>query len=136
MTRISTFLSQARQRPEILLYLMTAAVPLGFSVWQTLLNNFAIERAGFTGAEMGILHSLREVPGFLSFAVVFVLLIMREQRLALVSLLLLGIGTAITGYFPSVLGLYCTTVLMSIGGIISRYSSGISCTTDSVKPTM
>lgn len=115
MTRISTFLSQARQRPEILLYLMTAAVPLGFSVWQTLLNNFAIERANFTGAEMGILQSLREVPGFLSFAVVFVLLIMREQRLALVSLLLLGIGTAITGYFPTVLGLYCTTVLMSIG---------------------
>jgi len=32
-----------------------------------------------------------------------------------VSLLALGIGTAITGMLPSVLGLYCTTVLMSLG---------------------
>ena len=40
---------------------------------------------------------------------------MREQSLALWSLLILGIGTALTGYFPTVLGLYFTTVLMSIG---------------------
>jgi hypothetical protein len=104
-----------RQRPEFLLYVMTAGIPLSFAVWQALLNNFAIERAAFTGAEMGILQSLREIPGFLSFTVVFVLLLMREQTLALVSLLLLGVGTALTGFFPTVLGLYCTTVLMSIG---------------------
>jgi len=40
---------------------------------------------------------------------------MREQSLALWSLLLLGIGTAATGYFPTVLGLYLTTVVMSLG---------------------
>ena len=28
---------------------------------------------------------------------------------------MLGLGTAITGFFPSVIGLYCTTVIMSIG---------------------
>jgi predicted MFS family arabinose efflux permease len=115
MQTLSTYLSRTRQRPEILLYLMTVAVPFSFAAWLTLLNNFAIERADFTGVEMGILQSLREIPGFLSFAVVFVLLLVREQRLALLSLLLLGIGTALTGYFPSVLGLYCTTVLMSLG---------------------
>lgn len=103
------------QRPEILLYLFAAAVPISFSVWQALLNNFAIEQAAFTGVEMGILQSLREIPGFLSFLVVFVLLIMKEQTLAFVSMLILGIGTAITGLFPSVVGLYLTTVLMSIG---------------------
>jgi len=80
-----------------------------------LINNFAIERAAFTGVEIGILQSLREIPGFLAFAVVFLLLLMREQTLALVSLLLLGIGTAITGALPSVVGLYATTVLMSLG---------------------
>ena len=37
-------------------------------------------------------------------------LIVADQSLAL-----LGIGTALTGWFPTVLGLYCTTVLMSIG---------------------
>lgn len=103
------------RRPEILLLLMAVAVPLSFAAWRTLLNNFAIERAAFTGQEMGILQSLREIPGFLAFGVVFLLLIMREQRLAVVSLGLLGIGTALTGFFPSVIGLYVTTVIMSIG---------------------
>jgi hypothetical protein len=103
------------KRPEVLLMLMAASVPLSFSVWSTLLNNFVIERANFTGREIGILQSLREIPGFMAFAVVFVLLIVREQSLAFLSLLLLGIGTIITGWFPSVLGLYVTTILMSIG---------------------
>ncbi len=103
------------RRPETLLLLMAVAVPLSFAAWRTLVNNFAIERAAFTGQEMGILQSLREVPGFLAFGVVFLLLIVREQRLAVVSLGLLGLGTAVTGFFPSVLGLYVTTVIMSIG---------------------
>ena len=94
---------------------MAAAVPFSFATWQALLNNFAIEQAQFTGAEIGILQSLREVPGFIAFTVVFLLLLMREQTLAWVSLALLGIGTAITGFFPTVVGLYATTVLMSLG---------------------
>ncbi|MDH3593242.1 MAG: MFS transporter [Rhodospirillales bacterium] len=103
------------RRPELLLLLMAAAVPLSFATWQALLNNFAIERAAFTGAEMGILQSLREVPGFLAFAVVFLLLLLREQALAYLALALLGLGTAVTGFFPSVVGLYVTTVVMSLG---------------------
>ena len=103
------------RRPEVLLILMASAVPLSFATWSNLINNFAIERAAFTGAEIGILQSLREIPGFLAFAVVAVLLLMREQSLALWSLLLLGVGTAATGYFPNVLGLYLTTVVMSLG---------------------
>ncbi len=102
-------------RPETLLLLMAVAVPLSFATWRTLLNNFAIEQAAFSGQEMGILQSLREVPGFLAFGVVFLLLIIREQKLAIISLALLGIGTALTGLFPSVIGLYLTTVIMSIG---------------------
>ena len=103
------------RRPEILLLLMAAAVPLSFSTWSALLNNFAVERAAFTGVEMGILQSLREIPGFLAFAVVFLLLLVREQTLAYVALLLLGVGTVVTGWFPTVLGLYVTTVIGSIG---------------------
>ena len=103
------------QRPDILLLMMAVAVPLSFAAWRTLINNFAIEQVAFTGQEMGILQSLREIPGFLAFSVVFLLLIVREQRLAVISLLLLGIGTAVTGFFPSILGLYITTVIMSIG---------------------
>ena len=43
---------------------------LVFSTWQVLLNNFVIEQAAFTGKEIGILQSLREVPGFLDNEVV------------------------------------------------------------------
>jgi len=104
-----------RSRPEFLLLLMAGAVPLSFATWQALLNNFAIERAAFSGAEIGILQSLREVPGFLAFTVVFLLFLLKEQRIALISLILLGIGTVLTGFFPTVIGLYLTTVVMSIG---------------------
>ena len=103
------------RRPELLLLLMAAAVPLSFATWQSLLNNFAIERAAFSGADMGIVQSVREIPGFLAVGVVFVLLLMREQTLAVVSLLLLGIGTAVTGFFPSLGGLVATTLIMSVG---------------------
>ncbi|MCP4876648.1 MAG: MFS transporter [Gammaproteobacteria bacterium] len=108
-------LKQHLQKPEIYLYLFASAVPICFASWAALINNFSIEQVGFTGREIGILQSLREVPGFLAFAVVFLLVMMREQTIAFVSLLALGIGTAITGMLPSVLGLYCTTVLMSVG---------------------
>ncbi len=108
------FLNKLRT-PEMLLMLMAAAVPLSFSTWSALINNFAIERAAFDGAEFGMLQSIREIPGFLAFLVVFLLIYMREQQIAVVSLLMLGIGTAITGYFPTVIGLFCTTMLMSIG---------------------
>lgn len=103
------------QKPETLLILLAALLSLSFSVWQVLLNNFAVERAGFTGVEIGILQSLREVPGFLAFTAVFVMLVLREQRFALLSVALLGVGVAATGFWPSALGLYITTVIMSTG---------------------
>jgi len=98
-----------------LLVLMSVAMPIAFNAWSALLNNFVIERASFTGVEIGILQSLREVPGFLTFTVIFVLLIVREQLLAVIALALLGIGVAMTGFFPTAYGLYFTTVIMSIG---------------------
>ena len=94
---------------------MSIAMPLAFAIWMTLLNNFTIERAAFTGAEIGVLQSIREVPGFLAFTAVFVLLVLREQPFALLSLLLLGAGVAVTSLFPSTWGLYATTLLMSVG---------------------
>ncbi|GAB4350206.1 MAG: MFS transporter [Gammaproteobacteria bacterium] len=101
--------------PTALLFVMAAAMPLSLGTWMALINNFAVERAAFTGADIGVLQSVREIPGFLSFAVVFLLLLFREQTLALVSLLLLGVGTALTGVLPTFWGLLCTTLLMSIG---------------------
>ncbi|TPH16105.1 MFS transporter [Litorilituus lipolyticus] len=109
-----TFLKKYNQ-PEHLLLAMAFTMPLVFSVWMVLLNNFVIEKANFTGVEIGILQSLREIPGFLAFTAIYLLLFIKEQRLALMSLAITSIGVLLSGYFPSVLGLYLTTVLMSIG---------------------
>lgn len=101
--------------PQGCLIILAAAMPLSFATWMSLLNNFAIERAQFGGEEIGILQSLREVPGFLAFTAVFILLAMKERTLAFLSLIILGVGTALTGMYASVIGLYVTTVIMSIG---------------------
>ena len=103
------------QTPKNLLIVMSVAMTVAFATWMALLNNFVIERASFTGAEIGMLQSIREVPGFLAFTAVFVLLLLKEQTFAYLSLALLGIGVAATGYFPTVVGLYLTTFLMSVG---------------------
>jgi len=104
-----------RRRPEVMLMLMASASALAFATWNVLLNNFAIERAAFDGADIGVLQSLREVPGFLAFAVVFLLLVLAEQTLALAALVLLGLGIMVTGFFPSFMGLCLTTLVMSLG---------------------
>ena len=101
--------------PISLLILMSIAMPIAFNAWSAMLNNFVVEKAAFTGVEIGILQSLREVPGFLSFTLIFVLLVIKEQTFAVFSLALLGLGVCLTGFFPTVYGLYFTTVLMSIG---------------------
>lgn len=103
------------QRPESLLLLMALASPLAFATWMALLNNFVVERAGFNGLDIGVLHVVREIPGFLAFLVIYILLVLREQTLALAALVVLGVGTAATGFLPSYWGLLLTTVVSSIG---------------------
>ncbi len=113
-------LSEARSlpfwcRPVTLLFLMATAMPVAFSTWSALLNNFVIEAADFTGKEIGLLHSVREIPGFLAIGVIAILMFMREQVLGIVSLALLGAATAVTAWFPSLGGILTITMLSSIG---------------------
>lgn len=87
----------------------------GFASWSALINNFAKEAASFSGQDIGILQSVREIPGFLAFTAIILFWFMREQILAYFSLVALGIGIAITGYFPTLGGLLLTTTIMSLG---------------------
>lgn len=103
------------RRPESLLFLMAAAMPISFATWSALLNNFVIEMAGFTGVEIGWLHSVREIPGFLAIGVILIILVVREQVLAMVSLILLGVASGLTAWFPSFGGILFLTLLSSIG---------------------
>ena len=100
---------------KTLLFLLAIGNTIAFATWQVLLNNFVVEQVKFTGEEIGILQSLREVPGFLAFTAILIMLFIRQQRFAILALITLGFGTAITAFYPSALWLYFTTVLMSFG---------------------
>lgn len=103
------------RRPAALLVLMSAAMPLAFSTWMALLNNFVIEAAQFDGVDIGWLQTVREIPGFLAVGVIAIILFMREQVLGLVALLVLGVAVSVTGLFPSFYGLLVTTIIGSLG---------------------
>ncbi len=119
--RIPTLpLAEARKlpfhrQPVFLLFLMAFAMPIAFATWAALLNNFVIEAANFTGVEIGWLHTIREIPGFLAVGVIFLIIYIREQVLGLVSLILLGGASALTAYFPSFGGILVLTLISSIG---------------------
>ncbi len=98
------------------LIVLTAAAAIGLQGWRTLFNNFAVDIAQMQGHHVGLIQSVREVPGLLALLAVYVLLLlMREQRLAALSILIMGIGVGATGLFPSFAGLTLTTLVMSFG---------------------
>jgi hypothetical protein len=97
------------------LILLSVASAVGLQAWQTLFNNFAVEVAGMEGYHVGIIQSIREVPGFLALLVIYVLLIMKEHRLSALSVLFLGLGLGATGLLPNFMGLMLTTLVSSFG---------------------
>ncbi|MEM7059733.1 MAG: MFS transporter [Pseudomonadota bacterium] len=103
------------RRPEAMLLLMTGIVWFGLSLWLVLINNFAKEVVNFDGSDTGWRETVREIPGFLAFLVVFLIRFVREQTVAVVSIVLLGAATAVTSQFPSFWGLLLTTYLGSMG---------------------
>ncbi len=103
------------RRPIGLLFMMALAMPIAFNTWSALLNNFVIEVAGFDGSDIGLLHTVREIPGFLAVGVIALIIFIREQVLGLVALVMLGVATGITAFFPSMTGILTLTMLSSIG---------------------
>ena len=70
------------------LIVLTIASQVGIQGWSTLFTNFAVERAGFGGFEIGVAQSLREVPGFLSLLVVYVLMVLPEHRVVALAIMI------------------------------------------------
>ncbi|MGA1862730.1 MFS transporter [Deferribacter thermophilus] len=99
----------------IFLLLLTLAAYSGLQGWRTLFNNFAVEVANLNGFQIGIIQAVREIPGFLALLIIYLLLIFAEHRLASYSIIILGIGIALTGYLPTFYGIILTTIIMSFG---------------------
>ena len=109
-------LEHAQKSPMYLfLVVLTISSSLGLQAWHTMFNNFAVEVAGLTGKHVGMIQSVREIPGFLALLAVFVIMFIKEYRLSALSILFLGIGVAATGLLPSYAGLLLTTLVMSFG---------------------
>jgi predicted MFS family arabinose efflux permease len=97
------------------LVIMTAASTVGLQGYSILFNNFAAEMVHLDGSQVGIIQSIREIPGLLTLLLVFILLLVREHKLAALAVVLLGFGTGITALIPSYGWLIFTTVVMSFG---------------------
>lgn len=94
---------------------LTISSTIGLQTWRTLFNNFAVEVVNLEGNHIGMIQSIREIPGFLALLVVYIIIIIKEHRLSVLSVFLLGIGVAATGLLPSYAGLILTTLVMSFG---------------------
>ncbi len=109
--------TQTGLRASPVVFLMTLAFInwIGFAGWSAVLHNFTIERVGFGWFETGLTQTVREIPGFLAFTAIFWIAWFREQTIAFVSLLVLGLGVALTGALPTVTGVLISTFVMSVG---------------------
>jgi hypothetical protein len=107
---------EIKKNPMFLyLAVLTISSTIGLQAWLTLFNNFAVDIAGLDGNHVGVIQSVREVPGFLALLAVYIIMILKEHRLSALSILVLGLGLALTGLFPSYPGLILTTLVMSFG---------------------
>jgi len=107
---------EPHQKPMFrFLAVLTAASMVGLQGYAILINNFAVEAVHLEGKHIGIIQSVREIPGFLALTAVYVMMVVREHRLSAFSIALLGIGVGMTGFFPSFAGVALTSLVMSFG---------------------
>jgi len=97
------------------LIVLTICSTAGLQCWFTLFDNFSVNIVGLEGNHIGLLQSVREIPGFLALLVTYVILIIKEHRLSALSIIVLGAGVFATGLLPSFSGLILTTLVMSFG---------------------
>ena len=97
------------------LIVLTICSTAGLQCWFTLFDNFSVNIVGLEGNHIGLLQSVREIPGFLALLVTYVILIIKEHRLSALSIIVLGAGVFATGLLPSFSGLILTTIVMSFG---------------------
>ncbi len=97
------------------LLLLSITIVAGLQAWRTIFNNFAVDEVGISGFQIGVIQSVREIPGFMALLVVYLILIIKEHKIAALSVLVMGVGVCLTGFFPSFGGLIFTTLIMSLG---------------------
>jgi predicted MFS family arabinose efflux permease len=109
-------LERARRRSAFtVIVLGNFLFTFGFRIWQSLFNNFAVEELGVGAGGVSLIQSIREVPGLISLVVGFLALLLPEMRIAGLSVIVMGVGLALTGMANDLVGLMVSTFLMSLG---------------------
>lgn len=109
------FIDPAKLTAKHLLICSVFIMSLITSVWGVLLNNYAVHVVNFDGQQIGLLQSIREIPGFMAFMAIYVLLFMKEQTFAYLFLAIMCIGATLTGWFETSYWFYLSTFIMSLG---------------------
>jgi len=99
----------------IVITLSNLVVMLGFRLWQSMFNNFAVEELGVQAGQIGLIQAVRETPGLMGFLVGMLALVLVEMRIAGLSVILLGAGLFLTAAVGDLVGLLGATLVMSIG---------------------
>jgi predicted MFS family arabinose efflux permease len=108
-------LFQKQEVSILTIALNTFALYFGFTVWRVIFNNFAKEVLDITPAQIGIIQSVREIPGLLGLTVGALAVYLAEAKIVTTSIILAGVGLIMVGHSNSVLMLGAGTLVMSIG---------------------
>jgi MFS family permease len=103
------------QRTLIVIALSTLLMSMGFRVWQSIFNNFAVEELAVQAEQIGIVQAVREIPGLVGFLVGMLALVLVEIRIAGISVVVMGLGIILTGSAQNFTGLLAATLFMSVG---------------------
>lgn len=93
----------------------TVAFGLGFGITIGTAPGFAVEFLKIEPQRLGLLESLREVPGLLTAATIGILAFLPEARLLLLALVLMAAGFALTGQVRDYWPLVACNILWSLG---------------------
>ena len=102
-------------RDFALLAAAMASVGVFFGVQLTLFNNFIVERLAIEPHELGYLEALREVPGFLNFLFLALVVAIYPPVTAAACLVIMGLGISAYASASTVAGLVIFSVIWSIG---------------------
>lgn len=109
----------------VVIALNNLLMALGFRLWQSLFNNFAVEELGVRADQIGLIQAIREIPGLMGFLVGLLALLLVEMRIAGLSVVVMGAGIFLTAAAGNIAGLIGATLLMSVG-FHFFYSSNVS----------
>jgi hypothetical protein len=108
-------MSDHRRIMQTLIY-SNLVLMFGFQVWQVVFNNLAVQDLGLGAGAVGMIQSIREIPGLLGFLfVLMVSLLGSELRAMGANVMLLGVGLVLTGLAQGLLAVVLAALVTSVG---------------------